>query len=85
MNGEIAITVIATGFPISGQGAKGDNNEEGEIFTPKTVADAKRMAAKEAAAADDIKNPRPVAKQQLLQSSKDSDIPDFINKLRRRK
>jgi cell division protein FtsZ len=76
MNGEIAITVIATGFPIQGQAAQQNSIDEEEEVKPRTVADAKRIAAKK----DDEGIPPPPKP-----ASKDNDVPDFISKLRRRK
>jgi cell division protein FtsZ len=77
MNGEIAITVIATGFPIQGQAAQQNSIDEEEEVKPRTVADAKRIAAKK----DDEGIPPPPKPA----ASKDNDVPDFISKLRRRK
>ena len=74
MNGEIAITVIATGFPIQGQSPRASTIEDDmEDSKPRTVAEAKRVVSKEKD--DDIPTPK----------GKDNDIPDFISKLRRRK
>ena len=74
MNGEIAITVIATGFPIQGQSPRSSMiDDDIEESKPRTVADAKRVSAKEKE--EDIPSPK----------GKDNDIPDFISKLRRRK
>ena len=74
MNGEIAITVIATGFPIQGQSPRATMiDDDMEESKPRTVADAKRVSSKEKD--DDIPTPK----------GKDNDIPDFISKLRRRK
>ena len=74
MNGEIAITVIATGFPIQGQSPRSTMiDEDMEETKPRTVADAKRISSIEKE--EDIPTPK----------GKDNDIPDFISKLRRRK
>ena len=77
MDGEIAITVIATGFPIQGQSSRVAAAAVEEVERPRTVADAKRLAASKADDATPTKGGSG--------SSGDDDVPDFINKLRRRK
>lgn len=81
MNGEIAITVIATGFPIQGLSSLRASIEEEEDVKPRTVADAKRIAARK----DDEGAPQSPPPKAAAAASKDNDVPDFISKLRRRK
>jgi len=79
MEGEVAITVIATGFPFASLTARSDSN----IIRP---GDAVKKAAEQ------VQNQAQILKSQLqnlptkkLPDPEDDDIPDFINKLRRKR
>ena len=90
--GEIAITVIATGFPVGTLGA--DGATEVVKVEPKTVGTAMRQMIREpsevasmpkAAAATVTKRPPIKAVESASASSTDDDVPDFLARLRRKK
>jgi len=79
MEGEVAITVIATGFPFTSFTSRSDGN----VVRP---GDAVKKAAEQ------VQNQAQILKSQLqnlptkkLSDPEDDDIPDFINKLRRKR
>ena len=80
MNGEISITVIATGFP--GEDGSGATLETIEKIPERsrTIGQAQRLVEKERSQ-DDTSNPPPTKAKDVG----DSDVPDFLSRLRRRR
>jgi cell division protein FtsZ len=80
MNGEIAITVIATGFPVLGTGE--DKEPAGQMTTGQAVRAAAAAEAFEKRTVVERREEAPVTREKPAQ---DDDVPDFISKLRRKR
>eukprot|EP01038_Epipyxis_sp_PR26KG_P008743 gene8743-11815_t len=93
MDGEIAITVIATGFPLNIQTGSNEvensssSSNTGTLPIPTNNADAVRAAAKDAEMKPPPAIPRAPVKRikPIQQDDDDDDVPDFLSRLKKKR
>lgn len=85
MSGEIAITVIATGFPLAGVEPDAAGGVGGGAARSSSSSSQSRIATKSSEKIQQASIPIPIEKEKSSRESSDSDVPDFINRLRKRR